>query len=152
MDKALTSNLTVRRDRTAPARVTVTLNALRYGKLCAAVIPKVIENDSEFDRMAEELERLTFKPNATAEETVLARLIERLIQDYDDKHHPLPAVPPNEAVKILMEQRGLRQADLVETIGSRAQVSDLLSGRRGISKAQAKRLADFFRVPADLFI
>jgi antitoxin component HigA of HigAB toxin-antitoxin module len=31
-------------------------------------------------------------------------------------------------------------------------VSDLLSGRRGVSKAQAKRLAEFFRVPADLFI
>jgi len=152
MDKTLTANHPARRSGTAPARVTVTLNALRYGRLCAAVIPKVIENDREFDRMAEELERLTFKRNATTEETVLAKLIERLIQDYDDKHHPLPAVPPNEAVRILMEQRGLRQADLVEAIGSRAQVSDLLSGRRGVSKAQAKRLAEFFRVPADLFI
>jgi len=140
------------RSGTMPARVTVTLNALRYGKLCAAVIPKVIENDREFDRMAEELERFTFKRNATPEENVLAQLIERLIQDYDDQHHPLPAVPPNEAVRILMEQRGLRQADLVEAIGSRAQVSDLLSGRRGISKAQTKRLAGFFHVPVDLFI
>lgn len=152
MDKTLTANHPARRSGTAPARVTVTLNALRYGKLCAAVIPKVIENDREFDRMAEELERLTFKRNATTEEIVLAKLIERLIQDYDDKHHPLPAVPPNRAVRILMEQRGLRQADLVEAIGSRAQVSDVVSGRRGISKAQAKRLAEFFHVPADLFI
>lgn len=152
MDKTLTAKHSVRRSRREPARVTVTLNALRYGKLCAAVIPKVIENDGEFDRMAEELERLTFKRNATTEENVLARLIERLIQDYDDKHHPLPAVPPNEAVRVLMDQRGLRQADLVEAIGSRAQVSDLVSGRRGISKAQAKRLAEFFHVPADLFI
>jgi hypothetical protein len=28
----------------------------------------------------------------------------------------------------------------------------VLSGRRSISKAQAKRLAEFFHVPADLFI
>jgi HTH-type transcriptional regulator/antitoxin HigA len=152
MDKTLTANRGPRGTETARARVTVTLNAHRYGRLCAAVLPKVIENDREFDRMAEELERLTFKRGATTEENVLARLIERLIQDYDDKHHPLPAVPPNEAVRILMEQRGLRQADLVEAVGSRAQVSDLISGRRGISKAQAKRLAGFFHVPADLFI
>jgi HTH-type transcriptional regulator/antitoxin HigA len=51
-----------------------------------------------------------------------------------------------------MEQRGLRQAALVEAVGSRAQVSGLVSGRRGVSKAQAKRLAEFFYVPADLFI
>ncbi|MGA3023680.1 MAG: helix-turn-helix domain-containing protein [Bryobacteraceae bacterium] len=152
MDKTLTAKRTVRRPGTAPARVTATLNALRYGRLCAAVIPKVIENDREFDRMTEELERLTFKRNATTEENVLAKLIERLIQDYDDTHHPLPAVPPNQAVRMLMEQRRLRQADLVQAIGSRAQVSDLVSGRRGISKAQAKRLAEFFHVPADLFI
>ena len=37
-------------------------------------------------------------------------------------------------------------------IGSRAQVSALVSGRRGISKAQAKKLAEFFHVTADLFI
>jgi HTH-type transcriptional regulator/antitoxin HigA len=74
-----------------------------------------------------------------------------LVQDYDDKIE-LPEVPPNELTRFLMDQRGLRQTDLVEVIGSRAQVSDLLSGRRGISKAQAKRLAEFFRVPADLFI
>ncbi len=140
MDKGLPASGTFLRSGAAPAR------------LCAVVVPKVIENDSEFDRMAEELERLTFRRNATAEEEVLAKSIQRFVEDYDKKHHPLPAVAPSEAVKILMEQRGLRQADLVEAIGSRAQVSDLLSGRRGVSKAQAKRLAGFFRAPIDLFI
>ena len=55
-------------------------------------------------------------------------------------------------VKFLMEQRGLRQTDLAPVLGSRAQVSDLVSGKRGISKDQAKRLAKFFRVSAELFI
>jgi HTH-type transcriptional regulator / antitoxin HigA len=61
-------------------------------------------------------------------------------------------VPPHEMVRYLMEQRGLRQADLAPVIGSRAQVSDLVNGRRGISKAQAKKLAQFFHVSAELFI
>jgi hypothetical protein len=42
------------------------------------------------------------------------------------------------------EQRGLRQADLVSVLGSRAQVSDLVNGKRGIGKAQAKKLAEYF--------
>jgi HTH-type transcriptional regulator/antitoxin HigA len=51
-----------------------------------------------------------------------------------------------------MEQQGLRQADLAELVGSRGQVPDILSGRRGISKAVARRLAERFDVGIDLFL
>jgi HTH-type transcriptional regulator/antitoxin HigA len=37
-------------------------------------------------------------------------------------------------------------------VGSKSRVSEILSGKRSISREQAKRLADFFRVPVDLFI
>lgn len=55
-------------------------------------------------------------------------------------------------VQFLMEQRGLKQADLVPLLGSRAQVSDLVNGKRGISKAQVKKLAEYFGVSAELFL
>lgn len=74
-----------------------------------------------------------------------------MIQDYDDKIE-LPELPPHKMVQFLMEHRGLKQADLVPVIGTRAQVSDLVNGKRGISKAQAKKLAAFFRVSVELFI
>jgi HTH-type transcriptional regulator/antitoxin HigA len=128
------------------------LDAARYGKLCAECVPKVIESDEEFDRMAEHLERLTFKKDASAEENALASLLEKLVVDYDDKHYPLPDVDPHRMVRFLMEQRGLRQADLVPVFGSRAQVSDLVNGKRGISKAQIKKLAGYFGVSAALFL
>jgi HTH-type transcriptional regulator / antitoxin HigA len=51
-----------------------------------------------------------------------------------------------------MEQRGLRQVDLVPIFGSSGYVSDVVNGRRGISKAHAKKLAAFFKVGADLFL
>jgi HTH-type transcriptional regulator/antitoxin HigA len=127
------------------------LDAEKYGALCAEVIPKIIETNDEFDRMVAKLEELTFKKNATREENALAGVLEKLIQDYDDKFE-IPDVPPHEMVQFLMEQRNLKQADLVPVIGSRAQVSDLVNGKRGISKAQAKKLAEFFHVSAELFI
>jgi HTH-type transcriptional regulator/antitoxin HigA len=37
-------------------------------------------------------------------------------------------------------------------LGSRAQVSDLVNGKRGTSKAQVKKLAEYFKVSAELFI
>jgi HTH-type transcriptional regulator / antitoxin HigA len=85
----------------------------------------------------------------SAEEDALATLLERLIAAYDDKFS-LPEQPRHEMVKYLMEQRGLKQADLVPVLGSRAQVSDLVNGKRGISKAQVKKLAEYFGVSAEL--
>src|ERR1700683_4549513 len=106
------------------------LDAARYGKLCAETLPKVIESDEEFDRMVEHLERLTFKHGASAEENALAELLQRLIQDYDDEHYPIPNAPPHKMVQFPMEQRGLKQAGLVPVVGSRSQVSDLVNGKR----------------------
>jgi hypothetical protein len=68
MGKTLTSK--------APERANgAGLDPARYGRLCAKILPKVIESDEEFDRMVEHLERLTFKQAASAEEKVLAELL-----------------------------------------------------------------------------
>jgi HTH-type transcriptional regulator/antitoxin HigA len=129
------------------------LDQKKYGRLLAKTLPKIIETDEEFDRMATLLEELTIpERELSPEEDALASLIEKLVVAYDDEHYPLPDIPPHRMVRFLMEQRGLKQADLVPVLGSRAQVSDLVNGKRGISKAQIKKLAVFFGVSAELFI
>ncbi len=128
-----------------------TVNPAKYGKLCAQTVPRVIKNEKEFDRIVGHLERLTFKPNASPEEKILAELLTKLVQDYDDANYSLPDVEPYKMVQYLMEHRELKQADLVPVLGSRAQVSDLVNGKRGISKAQIKRLADYFKVSPEVF-
>ncbi len=133
--------------------MTAIVDQKKYGKLLAKTLPKVIETDEEFDRMAALLEELTIpERELTREEDALASLLEKLVIAYDDEHYPLPDVPPHRMVRFLMEQRGLKQADLVPVLGSRAQVSDLVNGKRGISKAQVKKLAEYFKVSAELFI
>ena len=52
----------------------------------------------------------------------------------------------------LLEQRGLEAHDLRPVLGSKSRISEILNGKRTISKAQAKKLAAFFHVPLDLFI
>ena len=113
----------------------------------------MIESDEELDRTIAELEQLDFaKRQLTPEEEALRQLLARLIEDYDGRRHPLPELPPNDMLRFLMEQRGLRQAGLVPAIGARSQVSDIVNGKRSISKAQAKKLAKFFHVSAELFL
>lgn len=132
-----------------------TISPIKYGRLLAKIRPKVIETREEFDRYLQKMEQLDRRAEAgkplTAEEETLLALLEQLVKDYDDKVD-FPAVPPLEALKFLMEKKGLRQADLLEVFGSRSVASDVLNGRREISKAHARRLADYFRLPADLFI
>jgi HTH-type transcriptional regulator/antitoxin HigA len=129
----------------------LTIRPRKYGELLATARPKIIENDEELETFSNMLEDLDRKPTLTPEEQALEALLSRLIQDYDDRIE-LPDVPPHEMLAYLVEQRGLKQADLIPLLGSSAQVSNLVTGKRGISKDQAKKLAKFFRVSVELFL
>jgi HTH-type transcriptional regulator/antitoxin HigA len=128
------------------------INPARYGKLCATVVPKLIESDEEFDRLVEAMETIDFKANPTPEEKTVSALLARLIQDYDDQHHALPEAPPSEMIVFLMNQRGLRPSNLLPIFGSRSVASDVLSGKRELSKAHVRKLSEFFHVSTDLFL
>jgi HTH-type transcriptional regulator/antitoxin HigA len=129
-----------------------TINPKKYGRLCADVVPKAIESDDEFDRLVEKMEALDLKKNPTPEEQALSALLARLIQDYDDRYHALPALPSHKMIAFLMEQRPLRQADLLPVFGSRSVVSDVLNGKREPSKAHVRKLAEFFHISAEVFL
>ncbi len=52
----------------------------------------------------------------------------------------------------LMEEHGLRQRELLHAFGYRGVACEGVGGKRAIRKAQAKKLAALFQVPADLFL
>ncbi len=128
--------------------------AERYAELLATALPKPIETEAENERALEIVNHLMSKgeKKLTAEERWLLRMLVRLIEDFEEKAYPIDEAPPRAVLKTLMEDRGLKQVDLAEMFGGRSRVSDVLAGKREISKAQAKALSAFFKVPADLFI
>jgi HTH-type transcriptional regulator / antitoxin HigA len=128
-----------------------TLDPAKSRELCAEVAPKVIENDREFDHLVELMEELDFQENPTPEEEALAATLAVLIPDDDDKHHRLPRTSPDRMIRLLMEPR-LRQADLLPIFVTRSVASDVITGKHEPSKAQVRKLAEFFRVPAELFL
>jgi HTH-type transcriptional regulator / antitoxin HigA len=95
---------------------------------------------------------LTFKQDKTAAEVKFLKLIVVLIENYEAKHYPMDDIAPHELLQHLMASNHTRQADLVGLIGSRGVVSEVVNGKRAISKAQAKALGDFFSVSPGLFI
>ncbi len=123
-----------------------------YGKLLAKSLPRPIRTQAEHERLTGMLLELDERDRISPEEEALAEVLTLLIEHYEEKYHPLPRVSPNESLRALMEDRGLKHKDIWPVLGNKGAATEVLSGRRSISKSQAKRLAEFFRVPADLFI
>ena len=75
-----------------------------------------------------------------------------LVQDYDDRQNPQPSVPPNEMIAYLMRSSRRTTRELLPVFGPRGRVSEVLSGKRSVSKEQARKLASLFKITVDLFI
>jgi HTH-type transcriptional regulator/antitoxin HigA len=136
----------------ATGKMILTFDQDAYRNLLAEVAPKVIETEEEYDRTLAVVEQLTFKKNRTPEEQALHKLLVTLIEVYETQNYPMDQSAPHEILQHILESSGTRQADLVGVIGSSGVVSEVVNGKRSISKAQAKALGDYFKVSPTLFI
>lgn len=135
--------------------MTAVYNPKRYAKLLSETLPGVIETEEENEKALETVNQLMTKGegNLSPEEMRLFRLLVRLIEDFEDKAYQMDeSSDPVTALTELMREHKLKQVDMVEIFGSQSVVSEVLSGKRSISKAQAKRLSTRFHLPTDIFI
>lgn len=125
----------------------------KYGKLLAKVLPVRIKTEEENDRMLFEAEKLIDKGDGrTPEEDALLNLMLYLIEGFEREFYHLKEATPQEVLRELMAARGVKQSDLWKLFGSKGIASEVINGKRGISKTQAKALAEFFHVSAEVFI
>lgn len=75
-----------------------------------------------------------------------------LIKQYEDEHFPIPKPDPLQAIKIKMEEIGIKNKDLVGLVGSKGYVSSLLSGKKPLTLEIAKIFHQRFGVPADILL
>jgi len=132
--------------------MTLTFDRDVYGNLLAEIAPKVIETEEDYDRILAMTEQLTFAKDRSLEEQALHKLLVTLIEAYEAQYYPMDESMPHEVLQHIMESSGTRQADLVGVIGSSGVVSEVMNGKRSISKAQAKALGEYFKVSPSLFI
>ncbi|MBA3924327.1 MAG: transcriptional regulator [Nostocaceae cyanobacterium] len=124
-----------------------------YANLLAEIQPVAIETEEENERMLAEVEKLmSLGEDLTPEQEQLLKLLVALIEQFEDKHYQLKRATPHEVLNELMLARGLKQSALVGILGSKGVTSEVVNGKRGISKAQAKALGEFFHVSPDLFL
>ncbi len=136
--------------------MTANVDRTKYGLLLMNTLPSVISSEEDLERLTEEVNRLMTKGikqgDLSPEEERLLELLAVLVETYEDEHYPIPELPPVEVLKFLMEERGLKQSDLLHIFGSSGIASEVINGKRSISKEQAKKLAKYFKVSVELFI
>jgi HTH-type transcriptional regulator/antitoxin HigA len=131
---------------------TIDLDEKTYGRLLKRTLPHVIRSEEELARLTGELMRLDARDDLTPEERELAELLTVLIGEYEERRYPIRKASPQQTLQHLMEARSLTQKDLWKVLGSKGLTSEVFHGKRSISKAQAKKLAAYFHVSAELFI
>ena len=111
---------------------------------------KAIKSDEDYQKASIRLMEI-FHATPMSKEHDELELLMILIKDYDDKHYQLPELDILEIIKFKMKEQGIKAKDLEPIVGSKGHVSAILSGKREITLKMAKKLRDFFRLPAELF-
>lgn len=133
----------------------MTYNPKTYGTLLADALPGIIESDAEYDRIEEIFNKLISKgeENLSPEEDRLFGLLANLLEEYESRTlEPLPDLSPREIVTVLMRENNLKQTDMADIFGTQSVVSEVLMGKREITKQQAKKLAGKFAMKIEAFI
>lgn len=126
----------------------------KYSEMLTETLPRKIQTEEQNERYLDRVEKMMDKgaPNFSPEEHEIFDLLVVLIEEFEEREYPMPDIEPHERIKYLLEEQGLRQKDLLPIFNSEGVISDILSGRRALTLTSVRRLAEFFHVPATIFI
>ncbi|HEX7933438.1 MAG TPA: transcriptional regulator [Paraburkholderia sp.] len=112
-----------------------------------------IRNEHDYEAMAELADALAGHLNGNQSEPLadLLAIMSDLVSNWKARHVTIPKAEPREVLRHLLETHGLKQKDLMG-IASPTVVSDILAGRRSISKKVAKALAQRFQTDVSAFL
>ena len=110
----------------------------------------VVDSDAELARALKSLEAMmgSDDPGTIARAAAQARLIAA----YEEKKWPRHPPRTADVIRYLMDQHGLTRADMVPILGTTSRVSEVLSGKKGLSMTMVQRLRARFGVPADVLL
>jgi HTH-type transcriptional regulator / antitoxin HigA len=117
-------------------------------------VPQVpsIQTEHELKVALDVIDELLDRDELSADEQDYLDVLAVLVERYETAHVPIPPVSGVDVLRFLMEEHGLRQVDLVPIFGSKSIVSEVPSGKRGLSLNHIRRLSRHFHVPADVFL
>jgi HTH-type transcriptional regulator / antitoxin HigA len=115
------------------------------------ITARPIRSEDDYEAALAEVEALMDAAPGTPDGDRLDVLV-TLIEAYEARHWSIEAPDPVEAIRVRMEQKNLRQRDLVPMIGTRGRVSEILSRKRPLTLPMIRRLSKGLDLSADVLI
>ena len=112
---------------------------------------KPIKTEKDYEKSLERLE-LIFDANPNSKEGDEAEILSMLIDSYENKHYPIDAPDPIEAIKIRMEEMNLKQKDLVGVIGGKSRVSEILNKKKKLTVEMIRELEKTLHISASVLV
>ena len=112
---------------------------------------KPIRTEKDYETALARVDELMDAAPGSPEGDELDVLVD-LVELYESKHEPMGYPSPLAAIEFRMDQGGLSPRDLIPFIGSRAKVSEVLSGKRAITMPMARALHEHLGIPADVLL
>jgi HTH-type transcriptional regulator/antitoxin HigA len=116
-----------------------------------AIQVRPIRSEVDYDAALERIDALMGAKPGSAEGDELD-VLATLVDAYEEKRFPMDAPDPVTAIQFQMEQQGLTRKDLEPMIGSRARVSEVMTGKRGLTLAMVRRVRSGLGISADLLV
>jgi len=125
-----------------------------YGQLVDLLPPRPIHSESEYDEVQDMIDALVgFKLNKDQADYLDA--LSTFLEAYEEEHYPIDTsdIGPLEMLKFHMENHNMTPSELASVLGcGKSATSMILSGKRGLSKVNIRKLADHFHCSTDLFL
>lgn len=123
-----------------------------YLRLVSAFPLRPLRDDDDLDEAIKALNSLVGRADLTQAERDYREILGEIIEAYEAEHVDIPEVTGVELLRFLMEENGLAQASLAPIFGGKSNISEVLSGKRALSKNQIRGLSERFGLPADAFM
>lgn len=110
--------------------------------------PKLLKTESDYKEAIKELEKIGDNPSFDESPNLIIRfeLLSKLIELYEKEHFSIQKGDPIEIIKLKMELLGLKNKDLIPSIGSKGIVSEVLNKKRGLSKNMIRNLSQLLNI------
>lgn len=112
---------------------------------------KLIKSESDYKNALKRLDRI-FDSKIGTPESDEADILAILIDEYENKHYAIEAPDPIEAIKIRMEEMQLKQIDLIDSIGGKSRVSEILNRKRKLTVEMIRNLTQRLNLSAAVLI
>lgn len=124
-----------------------------YADLVARFPPRLIREKTLLKKTYDVIDRLMAVQNPSADQVEFLELLSTLVEDYESAASPTPTVSLAALLAHLIAAKEVTQTSVAKSTGvSASTISDVLAGRRSLSIANIKRLAQYFGVDTGLFL